>query len=77
MLTVTLSESSRRIYIAGSLLIAGHAILELVLFIVPLLGLATFFQMPVVFAATAITGALIVQWMVFCYFSHCRQRQAF
>lgn len=44
LLTVTISESSQRGFIAGPLLIAGHAILELVLVIAFLLGLAPFFS---------------------------------
>jgi threonine/homoserine/homoserine lactone efflux protein len=68
LLTTTISESSRRGFIAGPLLIAGHAILEIALVAILLLGLAPFFQMPVVFVATAITGALILLWMAFNIF---------
>ncbi|MBN1472715.1 MAG: LysE family transporter [Syntrophaceae bacterium] len=68
LLTVTISESSRRGFIVGPLLIAGHAILELALVIALLLGLAPFLQMPVVFVATAITGSLILFWMAFNMF---------
>ena len=68
LLTVTISESSRRGFIAGPLLIAGHAILELALVSALLLGLAPFFQMPVVFVVTALTGALILLWMAFNMF---------
>jgi threonine/homoserine/homoserine lactone efflux protein len=63
LLTVTISESSRRGFIAGPLLITGHAVLELALITALLLGLAPFFQMPVVFVVTAITGASILLWM--------------
>lgn len=68
LLTVTISESSRRGFAAGPLLIAGHAILELALVVALLLGLAPFFQMPVIFVATAITGAFILLWMAFNMF---------
>ncbi len=44
LLTATISESSQRGFIAGPLLITGHAILELVLVIAFLLGLARFFS---------------------------------
>ena len=54
LLTATISESSQRGFITGPLMIAGHAILELVLVIALLLGLAPFFQQPVVFVATAL-----------------------
>ena len=54
LLTATISESSRRGFITGPLMIGGHAILELALVIALLMGLAPFFQQPVVFMATAI-----------------------
>ena len=68
LLTVTISESSRRGFIAGPLLIAGHAILELALVIALLLGLAPFFQMPSVFVFTALTGGFTLFWMAFNMF---------
>ena len=68
LLTVTISESSRRGFITGPLLIAGHAILELGLVIALLLGLAPFFQQPVVFTATALIGSAILFWMSFSMF---------
>jgi threonine/homoserine/homoserine lactone efflux protein len=52
----------------GPMLIAGHAILELVLVAVLLLGLAPFFQLPEVFVVSAIGGALILFWMAFGMF---------
>ena len=45
LLTVTISESSRRGVIAGPLLILGHGILELTLVTALLLGLAPLFRM--------------------------------
>jgi len=68
LLTVTISESSRRGFIAGPLLIAGHAILEIALVAALLLGLAPLIQKPVVFVATAISGALILIWMAWNMF---------
>jgi len=68
LLTVTISESSRHGFISGPLLIAGHAVLELALVIALLLGLAPFFQMPAVFAVTAVAGSLILFWMAFNIF---------
>ena len=68
LLTVTISESSRRGFITGPLLIAGHALLELALVIALLLGLAPFFKLPAVFVFTALTGALILFWMAFNMF---------
>ena len=52
----------------GPLMIAGHAILELVLVIALLLGLAPFFQQPEVFVATALIGSIILFWMAFGMF---------
>jgi threonine/homoserine/homoserine lactone efflux protein len=68
LLTVTISESTRRGFITGPLLIAGHAVLELALVTALLAGLAPFFQMPAVFIITAVTGALILLWMAFNMF---------
>ena len=65
LLTATISESFRRGFMTGPLMIAGHAILELGLVIVLLLGLAHFFQQPFVFVATALAGAVILFWMAF------------
>lgn len=52
----------------GPLMITGHAILELVLVIAFLLGLAPFFQQPVVFVAIALIGSIILFWMAFGMF---------
>jgi len=68
LLTATISESSQRGFIAGPLLITGHAILELVLVIALLLGLAPFFQQPVVFVAIALIGSVILFCMAFGMF---------
>jgi threonine/homoserine/homoserine lactone efflux protein len=68
LLTATISESTQRGFIAGPLMIAGHAVLELTLVIGLLLGLAPFFQLPVVFAATALAGSAILFWMAYGMF---------
>ncbi|MHB8138646.1 MAG: LysE family transporter [Smithellaceae bacterium] len=68
LLTATISETSQRGFIAGPLMIAGHAVLELALVIALLAGLAPFFQLPVVFAASALGGAAILLWMAFGMF---------
>jgi threonine/homoserine/homoserine lactone efflux protein len=65
LLTATISESSRRGFIMGPLLIVGHGILEFGLVIALLLGLAPFLQQPAVFVATALYGAAILLWMAF------------
>jgi len=68
LLTATISESSQRGFIAGPLMIAGHAILELVLVTAVLIGMAPFFQLPAVFIATAVIGSAILfrmSWEMF------------
>lgn len=65
LLTATISESSRRGFITGPLMIGGHAILELVLVVALLAGLAPFLQQPVVFVVTALAGSMILIWMAF------------
>ncbi|MEK6655195.1 MAG: LysE family transporter, partial [Thermodesulfobacteriota bacterium] len=44
LLTAAIGEASRRGFIAGPLLVAGHGILELVLVAALLLGLAPYLQ---------------------------------
>ncbi|MBN2401880.1 MAG: LysE family transporter [Spirochaetes bacterium] len=68
LLTATIVESSKRGFITGPLMIAGHAILELGLVIALLTGLAPFFQLPMVFIVTALAGAAIFLWMAFGMF---------
>ncbi|MFH1081291.1 MAG: LysE family transporter [Pseudomonadota bacterium] len=68
LLTATISESSRRGFITGPLLIVGHGILELGLVIALLLGLAPYLQQPAVFTAIAFGGAAILLWMAFGMF---------
>ena len=68
LLTATISESSERGFIAGPMMIAGHAILELGLVIALLAGMAPFFQQPFVFVASALGGAVILLWMAFGMF---------
>ena len=68
LLTITISESSRRGFTTGPLLIAGHAILELGLVAALLLGLAPFFQKPIVFTAIALFGSVVLFWMAFSMF---------
>ncbi|CAN2040980.1 Lysine transporter LysE [Candidatus Magnetomoraceae bacterium gMMP-15] len=63
LLTATISESSRQGFIAGPLLILGHAILELVLVIALLFGLAPFLQQDNVFIIISMAGGGILLWM--------------
>lgn len=68
LFTVAVSESSRRGFMAGPLLIAGHGILELVLVIALMLGLAPFLKQKEVFIVIALAGSAILIWMAFGMF---------
>lgn len=72
LLTATVTESSQRGFIAGPLLIAGHAVLELALVIAFLMGLAPLFQRPVVFSIIAFVGSAVLAWMAFGMFRSLR-----
>lgn len=63
LLTVTISESPRRGVATGPLLIVGHAILELVLVVALLMGLAPVLQRTPVFIVIALAGAVVLFWM--------------
>jgi threonine/homoserine/homoserine lactone efflux protein len=63
LMTVTISESARRGFISGPLLILGHALLELALVILLMYGLAPFLKQEWVFAAIAIIGGVMLGFM--------------
>jgi threonine/homoserine/homoserine lactone efflux protein len=63
LLTVTISESTRRGSMTGPLLIAGHGLLELALVAAIFLGLAPLLSQPGVFTVIALSGAAILIWM--------------
>ena len=63
VLTVTVSESARRGAIAGPLMIFGHGILELILVLALLGGLAPFFTREEVFVVVSLLGGAILFWM--------------
>ncbi|MDQ5987663.1 MAG: hypothetical protein CSYNP_03408 [Syntrophus sp. SKADARSKE-3] len=63
LLTVTISESTRRGSMTGPLLIAGHGLLELVLVVAIFLGLAPILNQPGVFIVIALSGTAILIWM--------------
>jgi len=68
LLTVTISESARRGAMTGPLLIVGHGILELLLLIAIMMGLAPFLSRDSVFIATAIAGGCFLGWLSFSMF---------
>jgi threonine/homoserine/homoserine lactone efflux protein len=63
LLTVTISESSRRGMMTGPMLIAGHAALELALVVALLMGLAPLLKMEAVFIVIALAGSAVLLWM--------------
>lgn len=68
VLTVTISESTKRGFWAGPLIILGHGILELALVILLLLGLGPYLSKDIVFGIVGLCGALILMWMAFGMF---------
>jgi len=68
VMTATISESARRGPMAGPLIVAGHAVLELALVILIMLGLAPFLQKGWVFATIALVGSLMLARMAWSMF---------
>ncbi|HPR30720.1 MAG TPA: LysE family transporter [Prolixibacteraceae bacterium] len=68
LLTVTISESTRRGAVAGPLLIGGHALLELLLLVGLMLGLAPLFKNEIFFTLVAFVGGAIMLWMAWGMF---------
>ena len=68
VLTVTVSESTRRGAIVGPLMIFGHGILELLLVVALMAGLAPFFTRNDVFIGISLTGGVILLWMAYSMF---------
>ena len=63
LLTVTIAESAHRGFMAGPLLMIGHAVLELALVVAIILGLGPFLKMPPVMGSIALVGGAILIWM--------------
>ncbi len=63
LLTVTISESSRRGVIAGPLMIFGHGLLELALVVALISGLAPLLVRDDVFILISLTGGAVLLWM--------------
>jgi len=68
LLTVTVSESTRRGAIAGPLMILGHGILEILLVVALLAGLAPVLRRDDVFVVIALAGGVILMWMAVSMF---------
>ncbi len=63
LMTLTITESSRRGFWAGPLLIAGHAVLEGALLVLLLAGLGPILRRDMVVGAVGLVGAGILLWM--------------
>ncbi|MFP3870256.1 MAG: LysE family transporter [Syntrophobacteria bacterium] len=63
LLTVTLSESATRGPSAGPLIVLGHGLLELLLVLLLLVGLAPVLRNESVVGSIGIAGALVLIWM--------------
>ena len=68
VLTVTVSESTRRGAIAGPLMIFGHGILELLLVLALIAGLAPYLTRDDVFITISLIGGVILLWMAYSMF---------
>lgn len=63
VLTVTISETLKRGFKAGPLIVLGHAILEIALLVLIGLGLGPFFEHPTVVTIFLAVGGLVLLWM--------------
>lgn len=63
VLTVTISETLKRGFIAGPLVVSGHAILEIILLALIGAGLGPFFQHPVVATVFLSAGGIVLLFM--------------
>ncbi len=68
LMTATISEGAKRGFWAGPVLIAGHGLLELVLMVLLLLGLAPLVKQESVIGIISVAGSLILFWMAFGMF---------
>ena len=63
LLTVTISESARRGFRAGPLLMIGHSLLELVLVIAVIQGLGPYLKSPPVIGIISLFGGGVLIWL--------------
>lgn len=68
LLTVTISESARKGFSAGPLLILGHAILEFFLLVGLFFGLGPLLKNDIFFVIIAFVGGLVMCWMAWGMF---------
>jgi threonine/homoserine/homoserine lactone efflux protein len=65
VLTVTITESAKRGFLAGPLIILGHAVLESALVLLIVLGLADFMQRPAWIGTIGLAGCVLLLWLSF------------
>ncbi|MDI6853651.1 MAG: LysE family transporter [Deltaproteobacteria bacterium] len=63
LLTLTVGESARRGFWAGPLIMVGHAVLELALVILLLIGVGAWLHRPWILGAVGLGGAVMLGWM--------------
>jgi threonine/homoserine/homoserine lactone efflux protein len=63
LFTITLSESARRGFLAGPLIVLGHGMLELALVLLLLLGLGPVLKDDRILGSIALLGAVVLIWM--------------
>lgn len=63
LLTVTIGETLRRGFVAGPLIVLGHAILEILLVVLLVLGVAQFLALPQVHTFIALVGGAFLVYM--------------
>jgi threonine/homoserine/homoserine lactone efflux protein len=63
LLTVTVGEAARRGFWAGPLIIVGHALLELALVLLLLVGLGAWLHRPLILGTVGVVGAALLGWM--------------
>ena len=73
VLTITISESIKRGFIAGPLIILGHAILEILLLVLLVLGFADLINNPALLGIVGIAGGLVLLWISFDMLKGIRQ----
>lgn len=65
VLTVTISESTKRGFIAGPLIVLGHAVLEISLLVLLTLGFADLINNPALLGIVGIAGGAVLLWISF------------
>ena len=73
VLTITISESIKRGFIAGPLIILGHAILEISLLVLLVLGFADLINNPALLGIVGIAGGVVLLWISFDMLKGIRQ----